>query len=570
MGAATPPAGVSSLLAPGAFAPGVTDRVEFLRRVQQEHPADFWANLTLGNALINHRPAEAIAYYQAALAMRPQAVVAHINLGMAMLKVGRPRQAIDLLRRGLRIAPRDPLLLNNMGLALQEVGRPVEATKHFRQALVEWPKLAVIHSNLANALQATGQIDDAIAHYQEAVRLDPMDSRFHSNLGLAQLSKGRLDEALGHFRQADRLSPTSVKVKVCLGIALQRKGRLEEAIAQYQAALCLDPQDAKAHYNLGDALLGQGHTEEGLACIRRAIPLDPRFAAPHYSLGNVLREQGRLNEAVDAFQQAIGIDPNLASAHYNLGNTLKVLGRLDEAVDHYQQTFRIDPTHAPSLGALGEVLGSLGRFREARAAARRCLELLPRDDPQRPLAQAQLQQHEQLLALEPRLPAILTGEDKPANVVEACQFAEICRIKQKYAAAARLYSDALKAAPALFEDPRTGHRYNAACAAALTGCGDDTNGEKLSEDDRARWRQQARAWLRADLAAWNRKIEGNRGDRHAQVQKTLTLWQADPDLAGLRDPLALFKFPQSEREECRALWQAVDRLRRGAQSAPPK
>jgi serine/threonine-protein kinase len=447
VGAAAPPAGVSNLLALGPFAPDATDGVEFLRRVQQNHPADFWANLTLGNALHNRRPGEAIAYYQAALAIRPQAVVAHINLGMALLKVGRPRQAMDVLGRGLRIAPRDPLLLNNMGIALRDVGRPVEATKYFRQALVEWPNSAVIHGNLANELQARGQIDDAIEHYQKAIRLDPNDGRFHSNLGLAYLTNGRLDEALDHFRQADRLPPRSAKVKVYLGIALQRKGRLEEAIAQYQAALRLDPQDAMAHYHLGDTLLGQGQTEERVACMNHAIQFDPGFAAPHYRLGNILRAQGRLNEAVDAFRQAIKIDPNLASAHYNLGNTLKVLGRHEEAIDHYQQVFRIDPTHARSQGALGEVLGSLGRFREARAAMLRCLELLPKSDPQRPLAEAQLQQCEQLLALEPRLPAILEGKDKTANVAEAAQFAEICRIKQKYVAAARLYADALKAAP---------------------------------------------------------------------------------------------------------------------------
>jgi hypothetical protein len=73
--------------------------------------------------------------------------------------------------------------------------------------------------------------------------------------------------------------------------------------------------------------------------------------------------------------------------------------------------------------------------------------------------------------------------------------------------------------------------------------------------------------LRADLAAWNRMLEGNAGALHTQVLQRLTLWQTDPDLAGLRDPQALDQLPPSEQEECRDLWQEVGGLCRSAQSA---
>jgi hypothetical protein len=41
-------------------------------------------------------------------------------------------------------------------------------------------------------------------------------------------------------------------------------------------------------------------------------------------------------------------------------------------------------------------------------------------------------------------------------------------------------------------------------------------------------------------------------------QKTLAQWRADPDLAGLREPAALDRFPAAEREEYRRLWRGVD------------
>ena len=120
------------------------------------------------------------------------------------------------------------------------------------------------------------------------------------------------------------------------------------------------------------------------------------------------------------------------------------------------------------------------------------------------------------------------------------------------------------------QDPRTGHRYNAACAAAFAGSGADEECRKLSEDERARWRKEARAWLRADLAAWKRMIDRDPSAIRTLAQQTLQLWQADPDLAGLRDPQALDKLPPSEREECRALWKEVRVLWDRVQSADPE
>jgi hypothetical protein len=34
-------------------------------------------------------------------------------------------------------------------------------------------------------------------------------------------------------------------------------------------------------------------------------------------------------------------------------------------------------------------------------------------------------------------------------------------------------------------------------------------------------------------------------------------WQADPDLAGLREEAALARLPEAEREACRKLWADV-------------
>ena len=104
------------------------------------------------------------------------------------------------------------------------------------------------------------------------------------------------------------------------------------------------------------------------------------------------------------------------------------------------------------------------------------------------------------------------------------------------------------------------HRYNAACAAALAGCGQGKDDPPLDEAAKARWRKQAIDWLKADLAAWSQVLESGPPQARSVHLLTLQHWKADPDLAGLRDQAALAKLPEDEQKACRALWAEVDAL----------
>ena len=60
---------------------------------------------------------------------------------------------------------------------------------------------------------------------------------------------------------------------------------------------------------------------------------------------------------------------------------------------------------------------------------------------------------------------------------------------------------------------------------------------------RARWREQSLAWLRAELEGRPKVL-------------TLSHWQHDPDLVGVREDLE--KLPEAEREQWRAFWSEVE------------
>jgi eukaryotic-like serine/threonine-protein kinase len=165
-----------------------------------------------------------------------------------------------------------------------------------------------------------------------------------------------------------------------------------------------------------------------------------------------------------------------------------------------------------------------------------------------------------MLALEGRLPAVLDGSATPVNGAECYQFAELCRIKNRYASAVRFSADAFTALPALVADPRTGARYNAACMAALAGAGGGEDAANLNDESRAKLREQARQWLQADLAAWASHLDAADPAGGLPLRRTLAHWQHDPDLAGLRDAAEIEELPLLEQERCKTLWRDVAEL----------
>jgi hypothetical protein len=186
--------------------------------------------------------------------------------------------------------------------------------------------------------------------------------------------------------------------------------------------------------------------------------------------------------------------------------------------------------------------------------------LLPAGAPLRERARPLLLRYQRCLALDARLPAVLRGAEKPANAAEQLEFARLCRLKKLYAAAARFYGGAFTAEPKLAEAVPAGARYNAACAAAQAGCARGQDAYTLDDKERARWRRQARAWLRQDLTWWSKALDTGNAQTRADVRWRMEYWQTDGDLAGLREPGALEALSLEERKECLALWQEVTAL----------
>jgi serine/threonine-protein kinase len=359
--------------------------------------------------------------------------------------------------------------------------------------------------------------------------------------------------------QADpgRLSPPMLEA---LGREVKRSGG--DSVGLLAAGQRRHPGDFWLCFTLANVLAHQGRRGEAVGHYAAALAVRQDSSIVHYNLGGVLHLKGQLEGAIACYQKAIAADPKHVLAHYNHGNALKDKGKLHEALACYQKALALDPKYAHAHKNLGEALLYQGQFAQARDATRRCLDLLPASDPLQGAVVKQLQQCEQMLALEKRLAAVLQGKAEPKNAAERLDLAWVAvrPAKGQYVTAARLYAEAFAEHPGLADDQRVGHRYEAACAAALAAAGKGQGAAKLDARERARLRKQALAWLHAELRRWAGRLDaGTPGDR-ALVQRKLRYWQQDPDLAVLRDRMPLAGLDEDEAVGCKALWSEVAAL----------
>jgi regulator of sirC expression with transglutaminase-like and TPR domain len=153
----------------------------------------------------------ALADFDAAIKLRPDAAVAYIHRGMVLMAMGNYERAIA----------------------------------DFNQAIAQ-RDLFVAYYNRGMAYQDRREFDLAIQDFTQTIRLDPKNGLAFNNRGFARLAKGEHDRAIADFGEAIRLDPRDVLPLKHRGEAYWITGDLDRALRDYEAALALAPGDEAA------------------------------------------------------------------------------------------------------------------------------------------------------------------------------------------------------------------------------------------------------------------------------------------------------------------------------------
>jgi protein O-mannosyl-transferase len=156
----------------------------------------------------------------------------------------------SLWRQSLSCTTDNVIAELNLGEAIYKLGRTTEAIAHFERVLQIEPNEPMAHASLGTALLRIGQTSMAVDHLQKSLEIEPKQASVHSSLGVALLEIGRLEESLAHLQAATKIDPKNGEAHYNLGNTLLQLGRANEAVAEYERALRIDSNDTQALNNI--------------------------------------------------------------------------------------------------------------------------------------------------------------------------------------------------------------------------------------------------------------------------------------------------------------------------------
>ncbi len=294
---------------------GRMDRVqEILRNAQAREPNDFAVNLRLANSLALSSPEgdeEALRFYTAALALRPESIEVRHATGLVLERLKRYGEAEKLYRESLERAPDDGHLLGHLGRCLMHAERWPEAERACARATELEPEAGLHWINLGFVLHRQGDREGAEIAWRAGVELEPTNVDAHVNLALLYEELGRSADCIEMCERGLELAPERVGLWRKLGQAHSRAGDLVEAASAYRRATEINPVDASAQNDLGVALFQLGVPRDALEFLERAVELNPDFARAHLNLALTLESIDREEEAEAHFARVRELDPAL-------------------------------------------------------------------------------------------------------------------------------------------------------------------------------------------------------------------------------------------------------------------
>jgi tetratricopeptide (TPR) repeat protein len=140
-----------------------------------------WNNLGLLATREGHT-AEAIPYFQEALRLSPDHLIALDNLGNAYRHEKQWDEARKVLERAVAVGPEDPEANYSLGMVFAQIGDSDRAYQYIERALKFRPAYPEAWNNLGVLYLRTQRRDQAVASFKECIRVAPAFDQAYLNL----------------------------------------------------------------------------------------------------------------------------------------------------------------------------------------------------------------------------------------------------------------------------------------------------------------------------------------------------------------------------------------------------
>jgi tetratricopeptide (TPR) repeat protein len=219
------------------FQRGYLDQAEASFRVAlRDDPTSAEALYGIGSVCLNQqRNSEAREHFARAVkltATYPDTVPnAWNNLGILSTREGRLDEAIGYFQEALRVSPDSMIALDNLGSAYRQTKRWSEAQQTYERALKMRPADPEANYGLGMVYAQNDDAARAEDYLQRALKLRPDYPEALNNLGILYLRTQRRDQAVASFEESIRVAPDFDQAYLNLARVYAIEGDREKARA---------------------------------------------------------------------------------------------------------------------------------------------------------------------------------------------------------------------------------------------------------------------------------------------------------------------------------------------------
>lgn len=326
------------------------------------------------DALAAGRPEAALPLLERAAALGEGGAWAWLNLGAALLQLGRLAEAEGPLQRAAEGLPgrAEPLLRLGQLAGMRQDAARAEAC--FRAALERDPRHVPALAALAAVAEGAGRLQEAAVLLERARALDPAEPELGAWFARVALALGEPAAALEEAAAVLTRRPHHADAAQTIARALLRLHPPAEALAQAAARAAAAP--TVAGWPLAAAALHAmlGDLDAAIAQLRLAAALAPDSAEVQGELGRALAAAGRVAEAEAALRAAIagrpadlGLRNRLATVLWKANRITEALGLIEAAIADFGPDPLLLTNRALLANLRGDQDGALAAAEEAVA-----------------------------------------------------------------------------------------------------------------------------------------------------------------------------------------------------------
>jgi len=276
----------------------VAEGIDVLERARKSNPASYELAFALGGAyFVKPDPSRALEAYDAAIALKPDAVTALRQAAVVAERNGELERSLSYWMRAKKLASDDAAILLGFGRVCLEMDLLEDAEAALVRAAALKPGDPAYEYTLAVAKVGKRQYEAAQVLLEPLVEKRPADAQLQYALGSVLYMQGHLAEADARLRESLRLDADQVASPYYLALVARDQGRDAEAIERLEALLRRQPDHASSCEALGGLMMNARRYDEAERLLRKAVGLNPKSVKANYQLGLLLARTGRKEEA---------------------------------------------------------------------------------------------------------------------------------------------------------------------------------------------------------------------------------------------------------------------------------